>query len=72
MKIETKEYSFALKDPSENIFNIACEPMEQNLQILNNGTLFLDLKKGISHEKAKEVVQFLQNHIKSISYGHKA
>ena len=65
---ERQDYSFALKDHSKDSFFIACEPMNTNLSILQNGVLCLEINKGISFEDAQKISEYIQKNISAITY----
>jgi hypothetical protein len=61
--------TFALKrgPEVENLF-IAIEPYDESLGILVAGLLCFGLPKDVTEEKAKEIEDFLNDNLTSISY----
>jgi hypothetical protein len=47
---------------------ICLEPIKEDLIVLGNGFLGFDLPAGNTIEKAKEIAQFLEENIATVSY----
>lgn len=62
------KYSFTPKSFHDGTPWIVLEPLWENLPVLSQGLLGFDLPAGTSHERAKEIAEFLNDNIVNVSY----
>ena len=65
---ERVRMSFKVKEFPSGEPWICLEPVKEDLIVLGNGFLGFDLAAGTKIEKAKEIAEFLEENIATISY----
>ena len=67
-KTERAQYIFAVKECSDGTPWIMLEPLNGNIEILNNGFLGFDLPEGTGIHRAEQIAEYMRNNLSKLTY----
>jgi hypothetical protein len=65
---ERATYNFTVKVYPSGQLYIACDPIDSNLAIAQDGVFGFDLAEGTTVEHATEIAKFLNDHLLCMTY----
>lgn len=67
-KTDYSDFTFTLKEFGDGTPWIMCEENQPGLPALKDGYLGLRLREGTTFEQAKEIAEYLRDHIAGVSH----